>query len=471
MGIPPMTNEASPHREFDELDESFGLPAQFRDPAGVLRRQRVWIFASFVLMLMLSAVVTVVFPLKYAATATIMLNAKNIPDEFVPTTIVASIVEQFEAIQGEVFSRDKLAQIVIDTGVYAKERETTELAVLSARLGREVFVTPVSRGSQGRGAPQSVTFEVSMTGKEPKLVANVVNAIVAALIDTNIAYRSRQARVTTEFMQREFDRADASLSVHQSRLAEFRGQNRGALPEEQAAALSKLDRLEDQRRSAILRISDHEVRLARLEASPLTLSDSESRADLISRLQGARAVYTDDHPTVRSLQRQLATMDETGDSQTSSLAQSEIEQLRTIQEGISLEQLRLRQIDAEVGELDRRVDSAPRIAEQYDSLIREEQILRENYVEYLRKLKNAELALSLESAQQGAQMTRLDTALPPTSPVMERWLVGCIGVFLSIGAAAFVGAWRELVYPVVIDAQHLESVARIPHVGSISEFA
>ena len=71
---------------------------------------------------------------------------------------------------------------------------------------------------------------------------------------------------------------------------------------------------------------------------------------------------------------------------------------------------------------------APDVAEEYTALVGTEQILQESYVEYLRKLKDAELALSLESAQQGAQLTRQDVALPPDNPVdWERVSRGLIG--------------------------------------------
>ena len=59
-----------------------------------------------------------------------------------------------------------------------------------------------------------------MMGKEPVLLATVVNTTIAELIDANLAYRTRQAHVTTDFMQREFDRAETELRAHQRSLSE-----------------------------------------------------------------------------------------------------------------------------------------------------------------------------------------------------------------------------------------------------------
>ena len=460
-----------PEAYYEEEGDSLSLPAPLRHPLNVLRRQIRWILASLVLLLIATAGAALVFPEKYAARATILLTAKNIPDEFVPDTTNSNILEQFEAIRGEVFSRDHLSEIIVETGLYAEAQETVELSVLAMRLARELVVNPISQSSSRRGTPNSVAFELTMEGDDPQMIAAVVNTAVAELIDANVEYRSRQARITTEFMKREFDRADEALGEQQRKLAEFRAANRGALPEEQAASIAKLDRLEDQRRSAILRISDHEARLERIQTRPDALTSNETLDELRARLRHAKALYTDDHPTVQSLERQLEAMLATDTGPSGATSVDEFEEVSTAQKGIELEQMRLAQIDEEVRQLEERLGRTPKIAEEYDALVREELILRENYTEYLRKLMDAELALSLESAQQGAQLTRVDAAIPPTSPVMPRWIIAAAGSIVSVGFSLLLGFAREFLFPVIVDEQHLEDVLSVPCVGSIYDIA
>jgi uncharacterized protein involved in exopolysaccharide biosynthesis len=464
-----MSDRSDAYEEFE--DEAIGLPAQLRDPMGVLRRQVRWVGVSLVLFLAITAAVTAVFPLKYEAKATVLLTSKSIPDEYVPTTSLAGIFEQFETIRGEVFSRESLSRIITATGLYADEVDSKPMAALATRLGQEVTIESVGGGGGGRHAPSSVAFDIRLAGKDPELLARVVNRIVADLINENVEYRSRQARVTTQFMQREFDRADAALREHERKLAQFRSEHRGALPDEEATTLSKLERLEEQRRSAILRISELRSRIERIEARPDAVSTNETLDDLRRRLREARAVYTEDHPNVLSLERQVAAMEGREPFSDPAARRQGNEEIATIEESIRREQSRLDQIDAEVQELESRLDMTPKIADDYAALVREEQILQENYVDYLRKLKNAELSLSLESAQQGAQLTRMDAALPPTSPVIPRWMVAAAGVGASIVLALGVGVLRELLHPVIIDEDHLEATIPIPCIGSISEIA
>ena len=465
-----MSDRPGGYEEYEDDAEAISLPAQLRDPVGVMRRQLRWVMASLVLFLAITAGVTAVFPLQYEASATVLLSSKSIPDEYVPTTILASIFEQFETIRSEVFSRESLSQIISATGLYADEVDRVPMAALATRLANDVAVDSVGGGG-GRRAPSSVAFQIRLAGKEPELLARVVNRIVADLINANVEYRSRQARITTQFMQREFDRADAALREHERKLARFRTEHRGALPEEEAATLSKLERLEEQRRSAILRMSELRSRVERIEARPETVATSDTPEGLRRRLREARAVYTDDHPNVLSLERQVAAMEGRSPAADPAMRRQGNEEIALIEESIRREQARLEQIDAEVRTLEERLEMTPKIADDYSALVREEQILQENYVDYLRKLKNAELSLSLESAQQGAQLTRMDAALPPTSPIIPRWMVAGAGAVASIVLALGVGVLRELLNPVIIDEDHLENTIPIPCVGSISELA
>jgi len=463
-----MTDESS---YYEEEDAGPGLPAQLRDPIRVLRRQLPLMFTSLVLFLIATAAVTMLFPLKYEARATILLTGKSIPDEFVPTTVIANILEEFEAIRGLVFSRTSLSTIISETGLYPKERDSVPLEGLAVRLGTELTVEPIMTSSRSRDTPHSMAFEVKMAGDDPELVAVVVNTAVADLINANIEYRSRQARITTEFMKREYDAADAELRIHQRYLAEFRADHMGALPEEQGAAISKLERLVDERGNSILLITELQARLERVDARPEALLEDGTLEALRSRLNNARAIYTDDHPTIHSLTRQVAEREKLEGTDGSPRSAAAMEERAEIAKSIELEQMRLDTIDKTVRDLEGLLATTPTISEEYAALVRKEIILQENYVEYLRKLKNAELALSLEQSQQGAQLTRLDSALPPSSPILERWMVAFAGFVLSFGLALAVGIARELLNPVLIDEQHLEESIRIPCLGSITELA
>ena len=132
---------------------------------------------------------------------------------------------------------------------------------------------------------------------------------------------------------------------------------------------------------------------------------------------------------------------------------------------------RLSQINEEVTQLESKVAETSGITEEYRALERKEAVLQAAYDEYLRKFKSAELSRSMETAQQGAQLARLEAAMPPTHPVLRPifFTVGAIVVSAALGVAlTFV---FEFLDPVVIDEDHLERLSSIPILGSIPPVA
>jgi succinoglycan biosynthesis transport protein ExoP len=466
-----MSNESSDYVDIRDEGEFAGLPAQLRDPIGVLRRRYRWILVTFGLTSILVVGATMLAPIRYESQATVMLTGKSIPDEFVPTTITAGILEQFETIAGEVFSRRHLSEIILETGVYEDQQETSTQFERVMRLKKNLVVEPLPVTSRSRKGPSSIAFNIIMRGEKPQILADVVNTTIAHLINENVKYRSRQAHLTTDFMQREFERADVALRDHQHNLGTFREKNRGALPEEREAAISRLDRLEEQRRSAILRLGDFQTSLEHLDAAPQIMGADDALAELRAALRRAKTLYTNDHPRVRSLERQVQAIAHPGNTAEPVYDNGQSEERALIQEGVKSEQRRLSQIDQEVARLEALLSQSPQIVEEYAGLVRLEQILQESYVEYLRKLKSAELALSLESAQQGAQLKGLDSAVAPKSPIIARWQIAVAGFVAAFGLSLLVAVARELLSPVIIDEKHLEDTLPIPLLGSIAEIA
>jgi uncharacterized protein involved in exopolysaccharide biosynthesis len=455
--------------DFDFEEDGPGIPAQLRDPLGVWRRSWRWSTAAFVLLIIPAVVVSSLIPLEFEAASRLMMSSKAIPDEFVADTIVASGSEQFQVIQNRVLTRSNLKEIVQSHEAFAEDRNSTTLDALVGKFRNDIEVETKTVLSASR-RESSTEIRVSLRGEEPQHIADLVNLITGNMIDEFLAYRSEQSKVTSTFMQREFERADEALREHQRTLAAFRAQHRGSLPEEQLATIGKLERLESQRRSMILQLNDARAQLANGDVVPsrdgIPLSPRERmRIELDDLLR----IYTEDHPQVQSLQRQLAALEETGISEAGagSTGGGMLNSRRTLLEEIAARRTRLDEIDAEVAHLESKVAQTSGITEEYRALERKEEVLQESYTDYLRKLQTAELARSMEDAQQGTQLARLESAIPPTSPVMPRVLFVAAAVVFALVGSLLVAVARELLNPVVIDAAHLEQITSLPTLGSI----
>jgi capsular polysaccharide biosynthesis protein len=97
--------------------------------------------------------------------------------------------------------------------------------------------------------------------------------------------------------------------------------------------------------------------------------------------------------------------------------------------------------------------------------------LRENYLSFLRKVQQAELAESLEAAQQGARFSIADQAEPPRVPTTTRLMDLLMGVLASFGLAAGVGILLEALDPVLVSKDQIESAGDRPVLGSAPRLA
>ena len=107
------------------------------------------------------------------------------------------------------------------------------------------------------------------------------------------------------------------------------------------------------------------------------------------------------------------------------------------------------------------------LVEELTALVQAEEVLRENYLDTFRKVEEAELAESLESAQQGGQVSVLDRAQPPSKPERSRPKLAALGLVATLALSAGVAVLLELIDPVVVSARQLEAIVDLPLLGSL----
>ncbi len=451
-----------------EAERPASLPHFLRDPRGILRRR--WTWMTFVLVAA-SAVATAVvlgWPMRYGATAKVLLSTQRIPEDFVRSTVSARIEEEINAMLGELLSRDSLSSVIeargLDRGGVLREN-------LIGELRQSLTIEPETVFGTGRGQTGAVILAIRHESDDPGAAAAVANDLADRFIETHIRRRSRQTRLTSEFLRRETERAEEVLREQRSRVSEFKQRHRGELPGELQTALARLERLQQQRQSLALQISDAEGRLLLVQSQGSQSTDPRVQLldDLRSRLVSARTIYNEEHPNVIALREHVADLEaelaQQGDSAGHANAGGPAA-LVVQRELVSLRAQRS-SLEREIQDLDARVTKTPAREEELAGLEQREQVLRENYGEALRKLKEAELSESLEQAQQGFQVSRLELATPPTQPLLPRWKLALGALIAVVLASAATGALLEWIDRVILVGEDLESLTGMTNLGEL----
>jgi succinoglycan biosynthesis transport protein ExoP len=455
----------------EESETSMPLPAFARDPLGVLRRRWLWMLLCLTVCLAgVAAVVSTREP-TYEAQTTILVSRQAIPEEFVRTTVVDDSFAHINAIVGQVLSRQNLATILQQYDLFSELRDEVPVATLIDIMRTHIEIYP--QETVTRSSPGSQVFVIAYEHKNPEIAANVANELAGFFTAANIEMRNRQAQLTTDFLQRELVRSERELRDQERRITEFMQAHRGGLPGELDTNLAKLERLQAQRQSLATQIDAAESRLMLIKSQPdLGLDGPTPRSllgDLRAQLEHQLVILTEEHPNVIALQRRIARLEADLEEEEAAPPAHTARGLQIAAEQRQLSSLREQQLAIEIAidELDTHVEATPMRQEEFAALEQRATVLRENYLQFLRKVQEAQLAQSLESAQHGARISVLDRATPPSQQKHPRWKLMAAGIVAALGLSVLLAIVLELLDGVVVNASHLESLTDKPVLGSI----
>jgi uncharacterized protein involved in exopolysaccharide biosynthesis len=189
---------------------------------------------------------------------------------------------------------------------------------LVARLRKTITVTLVESMTELRN--QVPGFTVTVVSDNPRLAQQICTQITSMFIEESEKTLENSAANTTDFISRQVTQAKVKLDEQDSKLAAFKRQFMGSLPEDEAANLNLLNGLNTQLEATTQALSRAQQEKAFAESmlsqqlaawqstasekSPLTLEMQLN--DLQNQLVSMEARYTEDYPDVIKLKNNIA---------------------------------------------------------------------------------------------------------------------------------------------------------------------
>jgi len=453
----------------DDDATSFEVPDFLLDLPGVVRRRWVWMALAGASGVVATLIFVAMMTPHFTAIATLLITSQQIPQEFIKSTVQEESIANINAMIGNVLSQQNLTEIVERFHLFPNDRDSAKPMELIRRMRRAIVVAPAEGYSRDQ---RSLIYGVSFQTDAPDSAAAVANALADLFVQASFERRGAQAKRTTEFLKNEFERDERELNAQSQAVSEFKSAHRGELPSDLDTNLRKLEMFTGERQSLETRIAAKESQIVVLSTAKSDKpTQNEALLDELRRqLAIQTAIHTDEHPNVIALRDRVQRMEKMLQAERSDPAgPGAATQAAIGADRRELEVLRgqLAGLGSSALDVNRRVDRTPAVAEQLDELERKEKVLRERYLESMRKVQEAEAAENLEKAQQGAQVSVLDRAQPPTSPDKSRSGRFALGTLFSLALAIGVAVLLEMVDPVVLNAVQLEKMSDRKVLGAV----
>ena len=294
----------------------------------VMRRRKVQIIIPASLVFLLSVIIIFMLPPVYKSSATILIEAQEIPQDFVRTTVTGYVEERLQMITHLVLSRARLQELITRFGLYENLKDKRGTEAIIEKMRRDIRMEPIQAAvvnpQSGKPGSATIAFRLSYEGRDPEKVAEVANVLTSLYLEENLKSREERARTTFEFLEDQLGELRSEIVRLEAEIAAFKNKHISELPELMQLNLQTMERLEreiDAKEEQIKTLTNRRVylegQLATVEPLMYTVSADGKRIltaqeeleALRSRYLSLGATLSEEHPDVIALKKRLDAME------------------------------------------------------------------------------------------------------------------------------------------------------------------
>ena len=428
----------------------------------IVRRRRWWIAAPALSVFLLAAVVAFSLPKVYRSTSTILIEAQEIPHEYVAANITSYADQRLQSINQRIMGTTKLLEIINRFNLYADLKGNGAIEDIVEKMRKDIKFATISADvvdpRTGRPAQATIAFSVSYQGEVPAVVHQVANELTSIYLDENLKAREKQSLETTRFMEDEMKSGQEKLAQVEAKIAGYKQQHVTSLPELSQVNLQGLDMVErdigamkDQLRT----LNEKEGYLQTELTSIPSETVSQERAnlkELRTLLVDLRSRFSDEYPDVKKTKAAIADLEKHLNTKGAvPQAVPDNPAYVTLSSQLTGTRAEIESVKRQLSELYKkrdlyrgRIEATPRVEEGYRNLAVERNNLQAKYDDLTKKSMDANVAHGLEKGQLGERFSVIDAARLPEKPVSPNIpAILLIGLILGCGSGVGLAALTE----------------------------
>ena len=506
----PTENYSTPRRTLD-----------VEDYIDIVRRHKGWIFGPFLFTLVASVVGVYLYPDSYTSQAVVKIVPQQVPQNMVQSAINQQMSDRINSMAQTILSRSVLTTIINSFGLYQRERSRMPIEDVIEAMKKNILIQPVA--SSTGTSDHLPAFAVTYSYENRLLAQRVVQDLVSRFIDENIRNRSNATFQTTQFIKDQLDDAKKQLSTAEDKVASFRIQNNGKLPDQVDSNMRQLGALQSQATYLSSKISTANQEKMQMESNIRILKDQQSnltkdaaqgrnasperKSDKVieaehevtnweNQLAVLRQHYKDTFPDVQNAVSRLAVAHKRLDEvQAEEAANRKTEtpegpavnpqsvrearelegNIRRFQSAIEAHDLdiqdstkELKRVNDAIQSYQGRIETIPLGEKEYADLMRDRDLIKERFIDLSEKLSKAEIAQEMEGRKQGETLELLDPASLPTSPTEpKRPMIITIGAVLGLLLGIVIAGAREMKDTSLKNLKDVRAYTQMAILGSV----
>jgi uncharacterized protein involved in exopolysaccharide biosynthesis len=259
----------------EEPDQSYLLQPSFY--WHLIKRRAVFFIIPFVLVLSGGLAAAALWPASYESVGKILVQSQQIPTDLVRPTVTSAAAERIQVIEQRTMTRENLLAIIDKFQLFPEQRDFMSATQLIDLMRSHIKVEPVafhlSFAQSRRDENPTIAFTVSFESSDPQTASKVANELVTQILSEDLRDRTNRASDTTKFLAREVQRLQADNAAIDAKIVQAK------------LAQAKL--------SNVSSASDQPNQLAQLKTEYAQKS----------------ALYSERHPTLQALKRQIEALE------------------------------------------------------------------------------------------------------------------------------------------------------------------
>lgn len=374
-----------------------------------LWRRKTLVAAVVLSVLAIGLAVVVSMPNVYKATVVVRVEPQRPDPLLVQKSVPEYIENRLADVRSELLGRPVLQKVIEEYNLYPAvvQKQGIDAAVERMRSDLDVKVDGTS------------AFEITYSATDAELAKKVANRLPELYAEDTLKLRHDQATRATQLFQDEIGQLKTELTSWEQKIAQFKVDHLGELPEQLEVNMRGLERI-----SQLLETKSEELRVADARRSQLVLSHDAADTEagrlkaaedaITQQLIAARNQYTEDYPDVKKLEADLQATKQKRLAAEAAMVAERQEKARAIQMENEVQQ-EIDDLHKQADAYQKRLNETPRWAEALGNLQREYDIVKAKYESVVSRKVEAEIAQELEARN---AMTMFNVISPAEKPMV-----------------------------------------------------